>query len=50
MFIMSQMGCQTSLNSDFVNNSKIKAKIVLKWEIMCTTGQSLTIAIKDVFT
>lgn len=50
MFTMSQMDYQTSQSSNFMNNSKIKVKIVLIGEIMCTTGQSITIAIKDVFT
>lgn len=50
MFTMSQMDYQTSLNSNIINNSKIKAEIVLTCEVICTTGQSITIAIKDVFT
>lgn len=50
MFTMSQMDYQTFLSSNFMNNSKIKVKIVLAGEVMCTTGQSITIAIKDVFT
>lgn len=50
MLTMSHMGYRTYLNSDFMNNSKIKTEIVLIWEIMCTTGQSITIVIRDVFT
>lgn len=50
MFTMPQMGYQTSLSSDFMNSSKIKIKIDLKGEIMCTTGQSITTEIKGVFT
>lgn len=50
MFIMFQMHCQTTLNNSIMNNSKIKADIVLTCEVMCTAGQSITIAIKDVFT
>lgn len=49
MFIMFQMYCQTTLNNSIMNNSKIKAD-VLTCEVMCTAGQSITIAIKDVFT
>ena len=50
MLTMSQMDYQISLYGDIVSSSKIKAEIVLTCEVMCATGQSITTAIKDVFT
>ena len=50
MLTMYQMDNQKSLYSDSMSSSKIKAEIVLTCEVMCATGQSITTAIKDVFT